>query len=206
MADVCLDAVSPTGCGHYNVTVTVLGQSVTVHLAEEDLTLPLTELEQSDAAKMLVRLLRQSGVPLSAFPDRVVRGEEATSVKQYDILGAGSAVAKTNIGTTYVDVLVGANGIRSLVDWTGALEFRVILSVNIIGTGQLGVRLVRDSDTAVIVENANVGAAGERELDTGWQAIPAILIGAGQMLVRLQTKSTVVTDDPVFRRCLVLVR
>ena len=206
MADVCTNSVSPNSCSHFNVSGDDAGELWTEHVHDSELLEPLSNEEKSTLRRLLLRKLRQrdGGITLSQFIGRVVRGEEATNVKQYDVIAAGSAITKTNIGTSYVDVLPGANGVRSLIDFTGCTQWRVILSANVVGTGQLGVRLLRDSDSAVMVENANIGAAGERELDTGWVNLPAE--ASGLMLVRLQAKSTVGADDPIFRRCVVVVK
>jgi hypothetical protein len=136
--------------------------------------------------------------------NRVIVGEEATNVKSYNLLGPGLAVTKTNIGTTYVNILPGTSGERSLVDFTGCTEFRLIASANLVGTGPFGLRVVRDSDDAVLYENASIALTGERELDTNWQTLPGA--ASGNILVRVQAKSNVAADDPVFRRVTLVVR
>jgi hypothetical protein len=134
-------------------------------------------------------------------------------VKQYTLLAKD--VTKTNIGTAYVNIPVGANGERSLVDFTGCTEYRIVLHVNMVGSGLLGFRLVRDSDSAVLYERATIpgtNSAGEKELDTandaeavnGWLPLPAA--ASGLAVVRIQAKSQTGADDPQFRRCLLLVR
>lgn len=204
MAGICTATVSPDACGHSTVTVLLDGQIVTLALHEDDL-LPLTVEERELLVRLGLRRLKSlTGVTLAQVLNRVVQGDEATNVKQYDLLAAGAAVTKTNIGTAYVDVLPGANGQRSLVDFTGCTQYRIVANVNIVGTGQFGMRVVRDSDSAVLHENANIGAAGERELDTDWQTLPAQ--ASGLLLVRLQAKSTAAADDPIFRRCILLAR
>jgi hypothetical protein len=52
-----------------------------------------------------------------------------------------------------------------------------------------------------VCAGGNHGAAGERELDSDWQPLPATFVGQGLTLLRVQCKSTVAADDPVFRRC-----
>lgn len=204
MSDICTATANPSGCGHYNVTVSVDGVAVALHVSSEDIASPLTADELSAFVLLSLRRLRAKGVTLAQMARRITYGDEATNVKQYDILGAGGAVTKTNIGAAYVDVLPGANGQRALVDFTGATDFRVVLTANLVGTGQFAARLVRDSDSAVIFEAANLGAAGERELDTGWLPVPGSV--SGLEVVRLQAKSQTAADDPTFRRCVVLVR
>lgn len=202
--DICTASSSPSGCSHFNLTVTVDGSPVSLHLNDADLLTPLSDAEKEQFVRLAARRLRQSGVTLSQFLNRVLHGEEATNVKQYDIIGPGGAVTKTNIGSSYVDVLPGVNGQRVLVDFTGCTQFRIILNANLVGTGPFRARIVRDSDNAVLYENTNLGAAGERELDTDWQSLPAQ--ATGLTLVRLQANSVTAADDPVFRRCVMVVR
>jgi hypothetical protein len=196
MAGICTSTVSPNACGHRVVTV----GGVTLHLHESDLApLSAEELEQ------FYRLgLRYRGVALASLLNRVVVGDEATNVKQYQIIGPGVAVTKTNIGTAYANVLPGLNGQRALLDFTGCTQFRIVLSANLVGTGPFGARIVRDSDNAVLFEAANLGAAGERELDSDWQTIPQGWDGL--TYVRLQAKSVTAADDPILRGCTVGLR
>lgn len=197
MADTCTASVSPHNCGHR--TVTIGGHTFTLHTSEVEG--PLTDEEKQALYRLAIK---HRGLVLAALAGRVVVGEEATNVKQYDIVAAGSVVTKTNIGTSYVDVLPGANGQRALIDFTGCTEWRIVLTANLVGTGPFQVRVVRDGDSAVIYESPSLSQTGERELDTGWGAIPGGLTDL--VLVRLQAKSTTAGDDPQFRRCVVLVR
>lgn len=166
---------------------------------------PLTPTEVQLLRKLLLRKLRQSGVPNpAAMIGRVVRGVEATNMKVYDLIAPGAAITKTNIGTSYVNISPRLNGERTLIDFTGCTQYRLVAFANLVGTGQWGLRVVRDSDSAVLHENANLGAAGERELDTDWQALPAQ--AAGLIFVRVQGKSTTGADDPVFGSVRLAVR
>jgi len=201
--DICITSANPSGCGHFDVTVSVDGAERTLHLHDDDL-FPITASEWEPFIRLCLRRLKQTGVTLAQLPGRVTYGEEATNVKSYDLIAPGAAVTKTNIGTAYSNVLPGANGQRSLVDFTGCTQFQLIASANLVGTGQWGLRVVRDSDDAVLFENANLGVAGERELDTNWQALP--VAASGQTLVRVQAKSQTAADDPVFRRVVLVVR
>ena len=201
MAAIVTASVSPNNCGHRTYTVSWDGQSYTVERRFE----ALTAEEKRQLVELMARYLEERGVSPSAFLNRCVIGEEATNVKQYDFLSPGSAITKTNIGTAYVNVLPGLNGERIPVDMTSAVEFRVFLNVNMVGTGPLRARIVRDADNAVLYENTNINvAAGERELDTGWQSVPAGFTGVE--LLRWQMASATATDDPVFRRMGMLVR
>lgn len=203
MAGICISSTSPNNCGHRSLTVQIDSQEITVH--EYDSDNPLTAEEYQQFVSLGLRRARSRGISLrDAIVGRVVIGEEATNVKAYNLLGPGAAVTKTNIGTAYVNVCPGANGERSLVDFTGGSEFRLIATVNFVGTGPFGIRIVRDADDAVLYEAGNIAQTGERELDTNWQQLP--VAASGLSLVRVQAKSTVGADDPVFRRMTLLVR
>ena len=204
MAGICTSTTSPNNCTHRVLTVTLDGTPVTIRTT--DVADPLTAEELEQLVSLGVRRLRASGVTMANFLNRVIHGDEANNVKQYDLVAVGSAIALTNIGTAYVNILPGANGQRSLVDFTGCVEFRLIMSANLIGTGAWAARVVRDSDSNVLFESLNLGAAGERELDSGWQALPAWAVSQGETLLRAQMKSATAADDPVVRRVLVLTR
>lgn len=206
MSGICTSSSrkNGAGCDHRAVTVDLDGESIALEVSEGELDqMPWTAAEKRQFVLLgLKRLRALGGLALDGAVGRVTNGEEGTNVKQYVLLAKD--VTKTNIGTTYVNVPPGLNGERSLVDFTGCMEFRIILNVNCIGTGPWGARVVRDSDNAVLFENANILVTGEKELDTDWQPLPAAAVGP--VLLRLQGKSTVAADDPVFRRCLMLVR
>lgn len=204
MADICTASVNPTGCGHFNITATVAGVSVSLHVHDSELLEALTDEERLQLLKLTARVLRQTGVTPAQFVNRVLRGDEATNVKLYPLLGPGAVIVKTDIGTAYVNVLSGANGERTLVDFTGCTQYRLILTANLVGTGPFGARVVRDSDNLVLHESASIAQTGERELDTDWNVLPVSF--NGQTLVRLQMKSVTAGDDPVVRRCALLVR
>lgn len=204
MADICTASASPNACGHYDLTATVAGISTSVHVHDVELRVPLTSSEREELLKLSARILRQTGVTPAQFLNRVLRGDEATNVKQYTLLGPGATVTKTNIGTSYVNVLPGLNGERVLVDFTGCTQFRAVLTANLVGTGPFGARIVKDADNAVLYEDANIAVTGERELDTDWQPIPAGFTALE--IVRLQAKSVTAADDPVYRRGVLLVR
>lgn len=174
------------------------------NVTDAEVNTPLTTDETRQFLLLAARYLRSKGVTLANFLNRVVVGEEATNVKQYDLIAPGGAITKTNIGSAYVNVLPGANGERVLVDFTGCTQFRVVFTANLVGTGAFGARVIRDGDSAVLFENASISLTGERELDTDWQTIPAGF--EGLTLLRLQMKSATAADDPVARRCAVLVR
>lgn len=205
MAGIVVTSVrkSGAGCDHRLVTVSLDSESFEVHTGEGELdAMPWTDAEKKQFILLGLKRLRVLGLALDDAPGRVCNGEEATNVKQYILLAKD--VTKTNIGTAYVNIPIGANGERSLVEFTGCSEFRIVANVNVVGTGNLQMRVVRDSDSAVLFESGNITGAGEKELDTDWQALPAA--ASGLALVRLQAKSSVGADDPLFRRAILLVR
>lgn len=204
MAGICTATASPNNCSHRTVDIARGGVTRTYHL--EDVDEPLTEAEERQLDALTIRKLRSTGVTLAQFLNRVTYGEEATNVKMYSFFGPGAAITKTNIGTAYVNIPPGLNGERIAADFTGCTQYRVRLWANLIGTGQWGARIVRDGDSSVLHEAANLGAAGERELDTDWQNLPAAFQGQGLTLLRAQGKSTTAADDPVFRGCVLGLR
>ena len=197
---------SPNTCSHHSVQVNLDGETIDLGIVTDA---TLDDLPWGPAEKKVwllgcARRKRAQGLSVAQMLGRVLAGDEATNVKTYDFLGPGNAVTKTNIGTAYTNVLPGANGERILVDCTGCTQFRPVLTANLVGTGAFGVRIVRDNDNTVFYENANIALTGERELDPGWQSLP--VWATGLEVLRLQAKSAVAADDPVFRRCVLLVK
>lgn len=107
-----------------------------------------------------------------------------------------SGLTKTNLGTTYVDILPtsGAEGNGCDVDGTGVTGYRFYVSWNKnFGSGTHSVQVISQtsSDVLAVISNTVSG----RNVTTG--TLPAYF----QDLVRsvkLQAKSTVSTDDPIF--------
>lgn len=206
MAGIC-NSVTPwvgAGCGHRDIVVSLDGQQFSFHTSEPDIdSQPWTDDEKRQFIRMGLKRLRTLGLSLDAAVGRVTNGEEATNVKQYGLVTKD--VTKTNIGTSYVNVPPGANGERTLVEFTGCTEFRIIVHGVLNGVGPHQMRIVRDSDSAVLYESASITAqAGEREFDTGILALPAA--ASGLIYVRFQAKSATSTDDPIYRRCVLMVR
>ena len=173
--------------------MTIGGLTFEMHESE---LVPLSDEERLQFYKWAMRF---KNVALVNLLNRVVHGDEATNVKIYSFFGPGAVITKTNIGTAYVNICLGANGERLIADFTGCTEYRLMLHANLVGTGQFGARVVRDGDNVVLHESANLGAAGERELDSDWQSLPAAFLGVGLVSLRAQAKSTTAADDPVFR-------
>lgn len=206
MAGICTISTrqNGAGCDHRNVTISLDGEDVALHIGERDLDAMSWEAEDKRTFIMYcLKRARVLGLQLDEAVGRVIHGEEATNVKQYGLLTKD--VTKTNIGASYVNVPPGANGERTLVEFTGCTEFRLVVHAVLAQTGPYQMRVVRDSDDAVLYESASINAAtGEREFDTGIQTLPAA--ASGLILVRFQAKSVTAADDPVFRRCILMVR
>lgn len=199
MPGICTASVSPNNCGHRTLTVNLDGTIVVLELHEN--AEPLSEEEKQQFVVLAARHLRNKGVTLATFLNRCVIGEEASNVKIYTFFGPGAAITKTNIGAAYVNICPGLNGERVAVDFSGCTQYRLMLSANLVGTGQFSARIVRDSDVNDVLHDApNLGAAGEREADTDWQNLPAWALGQGITYLRAQAKSQTAADDPVFRR------
>jgi hypothetical protein len=191
MPEICTSAVGCAGGGHRQLTI----GGITIDMHEGEIV-PLSAEEKQTLFRLA---LRHKGGLLSTLLNRVVFGDEATNVKFYPFFGPGVAITKTNIGTAYVNICPGLNGEKTAVDFTGCTEFRLILHVNLVGTGAFSARVIRDTDSVVLYENTNLGTAGERELDTNWTAIPAAFLGNGLAFLRAQAKSATGADDPLFR-------
>lgn len=213
MAGICTNSIrkNGAGCDHRTVTVSFDGESISFDTMQAELAamdwsagqLPATWLTLPPK-KLFIRLgvlwlHLVKGVALDDAIGRVVNGEEGTNVKIYDFFGPGAAITKTNIGTSYVNICPGANGEPLVADFTGCTEYRIRLYANLVGTGQWGAQIKKTSNGDVLHEAPNLGAAGERAVDTNWQALPAAFQGQGLLELVAQAKSQTGADDPVFR-------
>lgn len=123
-------------------------------------------------------------------------------------------ITLTNIGTAFVNIFPGAKGQRQIVDFRGFKEYRLIVHWGVIGTGVQNIRIIDDTDPLTILAELSTSVAGEKELDSGWTSInyfdPEAPAGNtwqdAEVFIRLQAKSTVGTDDPVFRKAALLLR
>lgn len=201
VAGICTSDVNLAGGSdaHRRLTISFLGENHVFDYANTELDSlgPLTTAQKRAFLETALRLKREGGLSVVDALNRVFVGDEGSNVKIWPILTKD--VTKTNIGTSYVNVPVGLNGERKFVDFTGCTQFRIRLWANLIGTGAFAARIIRDSDSTVLFESTNLGAAGERELDSGWQNLPAGF--TGEEVLRLQAKSATNTDDPIFRSC-----
>src|SRR3990172_1521104 len=109
-----------------------------------------------------------------------------------------------NIGTAFVNVYVGANGEAQVADCSRYKECRIVVFGNKVGTGTLSHQLAEVGTANVLTGPDYAGAAGEFSADSGWTALPAWAVG--EKIIRPQAKSTVTTDDPIYRQVLLYLR
>lgn len=110
--------------------------------------------------------------------------------------GSTSGLTKTNLGTTYVDLLPasGSEGNGCDVDGTGVVGYRFYVSWNKnVGSGTHSVQLISQTTSDVLV-NITDTVSGRNSV-TG--TLPAFFQDQLRS-VKLQAKSTVSTDDPIF--------
>lgn len=203
------------GGDHADVTTTIQGETFTLDRERlgGDLRTALSALERRQFAYLACRVLFQSGVPLSKFLNRVLLGQEATSVQTYPLVGPGAAILRSNAGTTYGNALPGINGQRQFVDFTGKTEFRIMLNVNFGQTGH-SLRIVRHSDSAVLYERSPIALTGDQELDTGadaaavngWLPLPSWSLTTEGNFVRLEHKAPAGTTAMTVRNCELALR
>ena len=115
-----------------------------------------------------------------------------------------SSSTKTNIGTTFVDIFTGtsSNGKGILIDTDTYTQVRLHIQWNKIGSGTQTVQVVDIANAANVLITLNVVSGSN---DSGWVSIPAGLLNA-EKDYKLQAKSTVNTDDPVFENGVVWLK
>ncbi|OHB77708.1 MAG: hypothetical protein A2Z25_20700 [Planctomycetes bacterium RBG_16_55_9] len=113
-------------------------------------------------------------------------------------------ITKTNIGSVFVNVYIGANGELQGVDFKGYKEYRFVVCVNKVGTGTQTAALVDNANSANLISLDDAGAAGEHMLDSGWTVCPAW--ATNTINLKPMAKSTITTDDPVYRQFALYLR
>lgn len=205
MAGICTNVVRDSGgdCEHLTLTANLDGEAISIDtgLKDDRWSLPLDADEKRHLLRLLTRWWKGKGADITTFVGRVLAGEEGSNVKVYTFRGPGNTVAMTNMhnagANTYGNVNAGLNGESIVVDFTGCTQFRPRLTANFVGTGPWQVRIIRDSDSTVFYESPSLTQTGERRLDPGWQSLPGGFTGLEEL--RVQAKSAVAADDPVFR-------
>lgn len=107
-------------------------------------------------------------------------------------------ITKTNLPTAYTNIYIGNGGEGQLVNFGGYKQYRLVVAVNKVGTGTQTAALVDVANAANLVEIADAAAAGEHTLDSGWTNLSAWMSN-GDFILKPMAKTTVSTDDPIYR-------
>jgi hypothetical protein len=113
------------------------------------------------------------------------------------VAGWTKDITKTNLPATYTNIYIGSGGEGQLFDATPFKQYRFTVFVSKVGTGTQNAALVDIANAANLIELADAAAAGEHSLDSGWVNKPAWM--TGEVLIKPMGKSTVTTDDPIYR-------
>jgi hypothetical protein len=107
-------------------------------------------------------------------------------------------ITKTNIGITYVNIFTDFSGRPFFIDTTGFTKMAIqILWNKAAGTGVHTMRIINDADSTQIIESGSLGLNAAQSDDFPNVNIPQNFLNfKGKW--RLQAKSTVATDDPIF--------
>lgn len=105
---------------------------------------------------------------------------------------------KNNIGTSFTDIYdqTNADGKSVHVDFTGQTQYTICINWNKIGTGTQTVRCI-DVETPTNILFIKDVISGHNDVDL--TDLPTW--AKGQKKIKLQAKSTVDTDNPVFEGC-----
>lgn len=110
-----------------------------------------------------------------------------------------------NIGTSYVDVYnTGLNGQRLPVNFSNYTQFKLVVHFNVIGSGNNFFRVVDESNLNNVLSELSASGNGEKEIETVWTNLPTW--ATREKYIKIQMKSDVGTDDPVFRGCSIYLK
>jgi hypothetical protein len=130
-------------------------------------------------------------ITLGNFIDRVLTDQSFYSCE------FNPGITKTNIGLTYVNIFTDFSGRPFFIDTTGFKSMAIQILWTKVGTGVQTVRIVNDADNTQVLESGGLGNTPGASDDFPNVAIPpAFLKFKGKW--RLQAKSTVAADDPIF--------
>jgi hypothetical protein len=179
--------------------VRVDGASGVATLTDDDRRLLLSLLVRRASTVRGLRVNDLPGQRLGVSEDEITSAVATMDTYDYYAPGA-AALTITNVGTAYRNILTTpAASLPVYIDFTGKTQCALVVSANFAGAGAYGFRIVRDTDNAVIWENANIGVLGERT-----QLLPftnILLAGlTGVVATRVLIKSTTAADDPIIRR------
>jgi hypothetical protein len=113
-------------------------------------------------------------------------------------------VTKTNLAASFINVYLGNGGEGQLVDFFSMKQYRLVVQVNKLGTGVQDAGIMDVTTPANVISIADSAVAGEHTLDSNWVDLPAWM--TGQVVVKPVARSSVTTDDPVYRQFALYVR
>lgn len=154
----------------------------------------------SPVSSIATRFWKRNGnliEPMTAPEQQAIIDAENTAIKASipEMIAAQwhTSVTKSNLSSTFVDVYnaAGYDGFPIYVDFRNRKYFAVVIFWNKLGTGVQSVRAVNNGNVLFDVEVVN----GRNFFN--YQDLPAWATGIKE--IRLQCKSTINTDDPIFR-------
>lgn len=116
------------------------------------------------------------------------------------------SLAKTNIGTAYVDIYAAAFDQENMakIDCANVTDVRIVYLWDYVGVGSQQVRWVDAANNANVLREEPAFTADKDPGDSGWFAKPAWC--TGDVMIEWQGKSTTGTDDPIAKGYKILVR
>lgn len=130
--------------------------------------------------------------------------EPGDSKPTYFAAGWTKDATKTNIGSTAVNVYVGAAGEGQLVTFARYNQYRLAVWGNKVGTGNITAQLAEVATPTNVLAVTYTGVAGEFVQDSGWLTLPAW--ANGETNLKPMALSSVATDDPIFRQFALYLR
>lgn len=153
---------------------------------------------------------RLNGVDIDGTQTNVAKFIDEVKTDQL-IYITEQAVTLTNmlgaLVNTYVNIWTDFNGRPHLVDTTGFNSAAIVILWNKIGTGIQNVRIINHNNDTQVLKEFTIPATPTGQLileDLNVTLPPAFQNFKGRL--RLQAKSSIATDDPVFNGCRIYLR
>src|SRR5688500_8690421 len=110
-----------------------------------------------------------------------------------------AGITKTDIGTTYTNIFPDFNGRPFFIDTTGfkSMAIQILWNKGVGSTGTHNMRIVDDADNTQVIASGSLGTTANSSDDFPSVSIPEAYMNF-QGKWRLQAKSTVANDDPIF--------
>lgn len=144
---------------------------------------------------------RLSNVKIGDVPEQITKYIEQIRTDQL-LYMSSRQVTKTNVGTTFVNLFTDFSGRPFFADFTGFTKLAFQTYWTKVGSGSQHLRIVDDSGgiTSDLINTENLG--GGNGLVTGDNPLANYTIPASYTnfkgKLRIQVRSTVAADDPVF--------